>query len=119
MSHRVPSIICAGACVVLQPACTVGPDFKAPQPPEVNTYAAPGDTPLPSDQRISLGARIEGDWWGQFHSAALDSLIWEALENNQDMAASRARVAQVQEEVNAARAALFPSLTLGATAGRS
>lgn len=117
MSRRAPWI-CAGAWAVLQSACTVGPNFQAPQPPQVSGYAAPGDTPLPSDQRISLGARIEGDWWSQFHCDALDSLIREALEHNQDIAAARARVAQAQEEVNAARATLLPSVTLGATAGR-
>ena len=117
MSRLAPSI-CAGACLVLQSACTVGPNFEAPQPPDVHSYAAPGDVPLPADLRVRVGARIEGDWWGQFHSAALDSLIREALENNQDIAAARARVAQAQEEVNAARATLFPSVTFGTTAGR-
>lgn len=116
MSRRAPWI-CAG-CIVLQSACTVGPDFKTPEPPDAAGYAAPGDTPLPSDQRISLGARMEGDWWAQFHAPALDSLIREALENNQDIAAARARVAQAQEEVNSARATLLPAVTLGATAGR-
>ena len=96
----------------------MGPDFKAPEPPGVHSYAAPGDTPLPADQHINVGARIEGNWWSEFHSAALDSLIREALDNNQDIAAARARVAQAQEEVNAARATLFPSLTFGTTAGR-
>ena len=106
MSRRTPWLY-AAAWVVLQSGCTVGPDFKAPEPPDVHSYTAPGDTPLPSDQRISLGAPIEGDWWSQFHAAALDSLMREALQNNQDIAAARARVAQAEEEVSAARATLF------------
>jgi len=117
MSRRTPWLY-AAAWVVLQSGCTVGPDFKAPEPPDVHSYTAPGDTPLPSDQRISLGAPIEGDWWSQFHAAALDSLMREALQNNQDIAAARARVAQAEEEVSAARATLFPSVTFGTTAGR-
>jgi NodT family efflux transporter outer membrane factor (OMF) lipoprotein len=106
------------AFALVQSACTVGPNFNAPEPPDLHTYAAPRDTPPPPDQRINLGGWIEGDWWNPFHSATLDSLIREALDHNQDLAAARARVAQAQEEVNSARAALFPSLTLGATAGR-
>jgi len=98
--------------------CTVGPNFKEPQPPATAGYAAPGDAPPPPDQRLALGARIEGDWWKQFHSTSLDALIKEALEGNQDIAAARARVAQAQEEVAAARAALLPSLTFGTTVGR-
>jgi NodT family efflux transporter outer membrane factor (OMF) lipoprotein len=110
-------MVACGSALALS-ACTVGPDFKAPAPPGIQTYAAPGDAPPPPDQRIALGARIEGDWWRQFHCAALDELIKLALDDNQGIAAARARVAQAQEEVNAARAALLPSLTFGATVGR-
>jgi NodT family efflux transporter outer membrane factor (OMF) lipoprotein len=98
--------------------CTVGPNFQAPLPPATAGYAAPGDAPLPADQRLTLGARIEGDWWTQFHSRSLDELIKQALQGNQDIAAARARMAQAQEGVTAARAALFPSLTFGTTVGR-
>ena len=99
-------------------ACTVGPNFKPPEPPGGQTYAAPGDAPPPPDQHIVLGTQLEGEWWAQFHSTALDGLIKLALDNNQDIAAAKARVAQAQEDVNAAHAALLPSLTFGTTAGR-
>ena len=115
MSRRL--VLACGSAAALS-ACTVGPNFKAPEPPGTQTYAAPGDVPPPPDQRIALGARIEGDWWTQFHSSALDALIKLALDDNQDIAAARARVAQAEEEVVAARAALLPSLTFGATVGR-
>ena len=107
----------AGLCVALC-ACKVGPDFKAPPPPGPLSYSAPGDAPPPSDERITLGVQIEGDWWAQFHSAKLNELIKQALDDNQDIAAAKARVAQAQEDVNAARAALLPSLTFGTTVGR-
>ncbi len=115
MSLRA-SWVCGGALALS--GCMVGPDFKPPPVPESQGYTAPGDAPPPVDQRITLGARIEGDWWTQFHSTALDSLIREALANNQDIAAARARVAEAREEVNAAQAALLPSLTFGTTVGR-
>jgi NodT family efflux transporter outer membrane factor (OMF) lipoprotein len=108
--------ICSSALALS--ACTVGPNFKPPEPPDVKSYSAPGDAPLPADQSMTLGARIEGDWWTQFHSTALDELIKLALDNNQDIAAARARVAQAQEDVNAAHAALLPSVTFGTTVGR-
>ncbi len=99
-------------------ACTVGPSFKPPNEPAGQEYSAPGDAPPPSDQRIILGAPPEGNWWERFHSAALDDLIRTALAGNQDIAAARSRVAQAHEDVNAARAALLPSLTFGTTVGR-
>jgi NodT family efflux transporter outer membrane factor (OMF) lipoprotein len=107
----------ASLCLALA-ACKVGPDFKAPPPPGVHSYSAPGDAAPPGDERITLGLQIEGDWWAQFHSPKLNDLIKQALDDNQDIAAAKARVAQAREEVNAARAALLPSLTFGTTVGR-
>jgi NodT family efflux transporter outer membrane factor (OMF) lipoprotein len=98
--------------------CKVGPDFKAPVPPQTQSYAAPGDAPPPADQRVTLGARIEGDWWAQFHSPALNELIKLGIDNNQDIAGAKARIAEAHEEVNAAHAALLPSLTFDTTVGR-
>jgi NodT family efflux transporter outer membrane factor (OMF) lipoprotein len=106
-----------GAVVVL-PACTVGPNFKPPPDPAIAGYSAPGDAPPPRDQRIELGARIEGNWWAQFHSSVLNGLMEQALDQNQDIAAATARVAQAREEVEAAHDALLPSLTFGTTVGR-
>jgi NodT family efflux transporter outer membrane factor (OMF) lipoprotein len=113
---RLRLLVCSGALAL--GACTVGPNFKTPEAPTAANYAAPGDAPPPADQRVTLGARIEGDWWAQFHSAALDGLIKVALDENQDIAAGRARIEQAQEEVTAAHAALLPSLTFGTTIGR-
>jgi NodT family efflux transporter outer membrane factor (OMF) lipoprotein len=110
-------LISAVLALVLS-GCKVGPDFKAPAPPDAKSYAAPADAPPPADQRITLGARVEGDWWAQFHSPALNELIKLGIDNNQDIAGAKARIAQAREEVNATRAALLPSLTFGTTVGR-
>ena len=110
-------VLAAAGCLALG-ACAAGPDFKPPQPPTALSYAAAYDAPLPPDQRVALGAKIEGDWWAQFHSPALDQLMRLALADNQDLAAARSRLAQAREEVTAARGALLPQASLGATAGR-
>ena len=73
MSRRALWMVCGGALALS--GCKVGPNFTPPEPPQTRTYAADGDAPPPADQHIALGARIEGDWWTQFHSAALDALI--------------------------------------------
>jgi NodT family efflux transporter outer membrane factor (OMF) lipoprotein len=115
MIHSRGWICCA---IVALSACTVGPTFKPPADPASSDYATPGDAPPPTTQRITLGAHLEGAWWAQFRSPALDELIKTALNGNQNIAAARARVGQAHEEVNAARAALLPSLTFGTTAGQ-
>jgi NodT family efflux transporter outer membrane factor (OMF) lipoprotein len=98
--------------------CTVGPDFVRPEPPPASSYASKGDAPAPSDQRIHLGEGIKGDWWTAFHSYPLSDVINVALAGNQDVAVGRARMAEAEEEVNAAEGALLPQVSLGATAGQ-
>jgi NodT family efflux transporter outer membrane factor (OMF) lipoprotein len=99
-------------------ACTLGPDFVRPETPAASTYAAKDDAPAPSDQRVSLGEKIEGDWWAAFRSAALDGIIRQAIADNHDIASAKAHVAEAQEAVNAAEGALLPQVSLGATVGR-
>jgi NodT family efflux transporter outer membrane factor (OMF) lipoprotein len=102
---------------LLVSACTVGPDFQAPAPPAMPGYAAKGDAGPPADQRVALGKQIETDWWTAFRSPALDGVIKDALSGNQDLEAARNRVAQAEEDVNAAEGALLPQVSLGANAG--
>jgi NodT family efflux transporter outer membrane factor (OMF) lipoprotein len=99
-------------------ACTVGPDFVRPETQAAPIYTATGDVPPPLDQHLALGGMIEGDWWAEFRSPALNSVIRQAIEGNQDVAAAKAHVSEAQEQVNAAEGALLPQISLGATAGR-
>lgn len=98
--------------------CTLGPNFTPPEPPVVASYMGQGDLQLPEDQRLMIGAKIEGDWWNGLHSDALRDVMKMALAGNQSAAAMRARVIQVQEDVKAAEGALFPEITLGGTGAR-
>jgi NodT family efflux transporter outer membrane factor (OMF) lipoprotein len=98
-------------------ACTVGPDFKAPEPPQISTYAAKEDAAAPEDQRLELGKKIEGDWWIAFQSPELNGVITLALSGNEDAEAAQERMAEAEEDVNAAEGALLPQVALGATAG--
>jgi NodT family efflux transporter outer membrane factor (OMF) lipoprotein len=114
---RISLFVLPLAAVILC-GCTVGPDFQLPQTQAAPTYAAAGDAPPPSDQKIVLGKKIEGDWWTQFQSPSLDAVVRLAISGNLDIAAMKARVAQAREEVNAAEGALLPQVSLDATAGR-
>ena len=102
---------------LLVSACTVGPDFKAPAPPGISTYAAKGDAPAPGDQHVTLGQKVEGDWWAGFQSPPLSQTITLALSGNEDVEAAKERMAEAEEEVNAAEGALLPQVSLGAGAG--
>ena len=61
----------------------------------------------------------ESDWWKRFGSSELDGLIELARQENHDLKAAAARVAQGRANARIAAAELFPLLTVGAEAGRS
>ncbi len=98
-------------------ACSVGPDFTHPTTPTPASYTSSKDTPLTGAQRIMLGNKVAGDWWTLFKSPTLNQTIKLAMANNYDVAAAKATLTQAQEEVSAALGALWPQISLDATAG--
>ena len=62
---------------------------------------------------------IPDRWWTLFHDATLDSLVDEALVNNQDLAAAAARVEQSRAIAGVAKAALYPEITVGGNGSRT
>src|ERR1700758_43121 len=78
---------------LLLAACTVGPDFAVPIPPEVPL------TPGPLPEIVSAGGKtqrfvhdrdIPGEWWPLFHSKELTAVIERALRDNHDLKAVQA-----------------------------
>jgi NodT family efflux transporter outer membrane factor (OMF) lipoprotein len=110
------SAVLALALPLMAGACMVGPDFERPETTKTTTYAAAVDAPLPADQRLVQGGALNGNWWSEFRAPGLDSVVDQAIADNQDIAAARARVAEAQESVKAATGALLPQLSVGANA---
>ena len=103
--------LCAG--------CTVGPDFRTPDPPAIDRYV-PGAPP-----HVALEARpdrdIPAEWWTLFGSRELDALVRRALERSPTLAQARARLVEARELRTArAGATEVPAvdLTAGATRQR-
>ncbi|MBI3431106.1 MAG: efflux transporter outer membrane subunit [Hydrogenophilales bacterium] len=104
---------------------TVGPDFSAPAAPTVPGYtrqslpartaSAPGA--MGGAQSFSAAA-VPGDWWAQFGSAKLDTLIAQGLRNSPSLAAAQASLRQAEQTYAAqAGSTLYPTVTskLGAS----
>jgi len=95
----------------------VGPDFERPAAPEVSGYTsaplaeqtASADVKGGETQHFVQALDIPGQWWTLFHSAALNTLIEEALTNNPTLPAAEAALRQAWENVYAAEGAFFPT----------
>jgi NodT family efflux transporter outer membrane factor (OMF) lipoprotein len=93
--------------------CSFAPAYRVPDSaPQPDGYheSAGWKTATPGD----LGPR--GAWWEVFDDAALGSLEQRATDANQSLKAGFARLAEARADTRVARADLFPSLSLSASA---
>ncbi|WP_242538951.1 efflux transporter outer membrane subunit [Trinickia acidisoli] len=106
--------------------CAVGPDFKAPAAPEAKSVTR---EPLPVQtqatpiaggeaQHFDPAAALPSKWWTAYGSPQLDRLVSEAFANSPTIASAQAALRIAQEQVNAQRGALYPSLSGSAGATR-
>jgi NodT family efflux transporter outer membrane factor (OMF) lipoprotein len=122
---RFTSSVALTASLLLA-GCTVGPNFKAPAPPNVPGYtpaplSSTGSTPdLPGGeaQQFVPGRDVPGDWWALFHSVPLNNLIERSLQANPDLKAAQAALAVARENVLAQRGAYYPNVSAGFSASR-
>ncbi|WP_447983322.1 efflux transporter outer membrane subunit [Nitrospira sp. Nam74] len=120
---RMAPVFSAGfiAVVGATTACTLGPDYRAPEPPAVAQYTA---TPVPEEtagspgpggeaQRFVVGRDIPSEWWKVFQSEALDELIHRALSDSPTLIKTQARLRQAQEQLTARTGQQFPKVDAG------
>ena len=91
-------------------ACTVGPDYVQPKPPDVQTWndrSAHGTDP---NACVSLASNPDPEWWSGFDDPMLTQLEEQAISGNLDLQQAVLRVVAVRQNEVAARAAGLPSL---------
>jgi NodT family efflux transporter outer membrane factor (OMF) lipoprotein len=116
----------AAFCAALS-GCTVGPDFKRPEPPRTETYLpeqppaelVAAGIPGGEAQEIVRNLDIPGQWWQVFQSRPLNSLIEQALIANPDIQAAEAALRIAQANARATRGTLFPTVGLNAGASQN
>jgi NodT family efflux transporter outer membrane factor (OMF) lipoprotein len=132
-SPNKPRALNTLAILVLLTGCAVGPDFKAPDPPDVSRLMPPlpaaeypADCKAPAadvrerrrtsycaDQRLVHGLDIPGTWWTLFHSRPLSDLMGRALRDNHDLKAAQAALRVAHANYEAQRGAFFPVVNAG------
>ena len=124
---KVIILVAAASAGAALGGCTVGPDYRAPEAPDVQRYTS---GPMPSEtssapvkggesQRLVMGKSIPEQWWSLFHSEALGKLIRLALKDNPTTAAAQATLRQAEENLRARYGAgRFPSVDMNLSASR-
>jgi len=127
VSFVVSRTLTPATIAVFLAACAVGPDFEGPGAPDAGGYTrepmtkqtASADVAGGEAQRFVQGLDIPGQWWTLFHSAALNTLIEEALKNNPTLPAAEAALRQAWENVYAEEGAFFPTAVVSYSPSRN
>jgi len=94
-------------------ACTVGPNFKPPQPPAIANWHDVSARMVGPTARVSESSNPDPLWWNHFDDPTLTALMQKAIAGNLDLQQAVVRVAEAIQGEAAARAAGLP--TIGAT----
>ena len=88
---------------LLLTGCPVGPDYKAPEIHEPESFRV--------DVPVEKGASLADlPWWQVFEDAELQKLVNQAISQNLDLRAAAARVEQSRAIVGVARSELLPQV---------
>ena len=96
------------ACVA---GCTVGPNYHRPTAPVPATW----DVQEPWRESAPKDLIPKGEWWTVFHDDELNGLEQQAIDANQTIKVSIARLEQARATAAVQISTLFP--TLGLTPG--
>lgn len=104
---RTRALALAGA--LLAASCAVGPSYRAPATPPAATAAFVSATPA-----IASPDAPPPDWWRLYDDPTLDSLVRDALTENNDLKVAAANLIRARGVLAAAQAGLFPTTELTA-----
>jgi NodT family efflux transporter outer membrane factor (OMF) lipoprotein len=102
--------------------CLVGPDYQRPDAAAPAAYKEawkPGPLEKGWAQARPNDAIDRGQWWSIFHDPILDGLERQVDISNETLKAAEASFREAEVLVAEARAGLFPTLNLAASASRS
>jgi len=121
MKKKSPSISRSAATLALvglMSGCALGPAYERPDAPLPAAWksAPAAEGWLPASPADALD---RGEWWKLFGDPVLDDLAARVQVSNQNVAAAVASYTQAQALVRAQRAALFPTVSVDASARRS
>jgi len=98
----------AGAAL-LSACTTLGPDFRRPEVPWLDTWSGGSLEPLATAQ----GARSSEktlEWWRRFNDPVLDRLVAEALRVNPNVRTAGLRIMEARAQLGIAGSSLYPQV---------
>lgn len=95
--------------------CAVGPDYQRPTMVLPDTFKEAGAWTTASPSVIDS----DQHWWEVYDDTQLNALVTEANAANQNIQQAQAQYRQARAAADAARAAFWPTVSAGVSAGRA
>src|SRR6266576_4174814 len=108
-NDRKSSFFAVFALLAFISACTVGPNYSRP----AMTTPAGYKEAVGGNPSLSIDDVVKAKWWEIFGDTELNALEEQVDITNQNIAQAEARFRQARALVQAARAAYFPTVTVG------
>ncbi len=118
LMRRTPLVLSAVLTAFSITACTLGPDFRRPDPPASAAYSRS----VPSTDAatsVVYGSDAAEDWYELFRSEALNTLVHQALSANPDLEAARHQLLAAQWELSAVSGSALPQIDASGQVGRA
>ena len=102
-------------CLLALAGCTVGPNYKPPQPNVPADWAGPKI----SAQGQAASEQELVNWWTKFQDPNLTSLVERAVQSNLDLKIAESRVQQARASRGIVTAGFWPTADVTGSASRS
>jgi NodT family efflux transporter outer membrane factor (OMF) lipoprotein len=101
--------VLAGAALLA--ACTtVGPDFKRPTVPWLDSWTGGSLKTLNEDARVPRAPQQYPEWWRYFNDPVLDRLVAEAQRVNPNVRTAGLRIMEARAQLGIAGSTLYPQV---------
>jgi NodT family efflux transporter outer membrane factor (OMF) lipoprotein len=100
----------AAALLLALGACTVGPNFDAPEWLSPASWFAKKAERIPPEPSMPVAEPIDPNWWGLFNDPILTGLERRVAGENLDVQVATVRIAESRAELGVVGAAQFPTL---------
>ncbi len=98
--------------IFLSGCAMVGPDFKTPDAPQLDSFTGEITTTSADETpRLIVQETLPQQWWQLYQSEALSQLVTQGLENSPTLVAARAKLKASQETISADTGSiLYPNI---------
>ena len=109
-------IILGGIACAALTSCAVGPDYRPPEPPLPENFAATSSLKAPNDRSADRPAETT-QWWRTLHDRELDSLVERAIAASPSLEIALDRLQQARAQEAVLIGAALPSAEASAGGG--